>query len=160
MVQQFFKVVYSYIFNGWALFRMNKVGKNVFVRKHLRVVSPQGISIGNDSRFGIYCRLECYENKGKLGHINIGHTTSMNNFCTVLCGADVNIGNFTRLASFVTIMSESHGTNPEKGIYHKQDLVCKEVNIGEYCWLGEKTIVMPGVTIGDWSIIGAGSFNT
>ena len=154
------KTIYSYIFNGVNLLRMKKVGKNVFVRKHLKVTAPQGISIGDNSRMGIYCRLECYESNGKLGNINIGHTTNMGNFCTVLCGADVNIGNYTRFASFVTVMSESHGTNPEKGIYHKQDLVCKEVNIGEYCWLGEKVIVMPGVTIGDWSIVGAGSLVT
>lgn len=156
----FLKVVYSYLFNGIALLRMGKVGKNIFVRKDLSVVSPKGIFIGDNSRVGKHCRFECYVADGKLGKICIGNYTSINHYCSILCGADIRIGDYTRMASFITIMSENHGINPEKGIYHKQPLECKEVNIGTYCWLGEKVIVMPGVTIGDWSIVGAGSLVT
>lgn len=158
---QFIKVLYSYFFNGLILFRFKKVGKNVFVRRHLMVNEPKSITIGNNARLGRFCRLECYKDEnGRMGQISLGNYTSMGNYCTILSGADVNIGNFSRFASFVTIMSESHGINPEKGIYHKQELVCKEVSIGEYCWVGEKVIIMPGVTIGDWSIIGAGALVT
>lgn len=154
------KTVYSYIFNGLALLRMRKVGKRIFVRKHLRVGTPKGITIGNEVIMGMFCRLECYEDNGILGQIKLGDTTKLGHFCTILAGANVNIGKCTRFGSFVTVMSETHGINPEKGIYHKQPLVCKEVNIGEYCWLGEKVIVMPGVSIGDWSVVGAGSLVT
>lgn len=158
---QLIKVIYTYFFNGLKLLRFKKVGKNIFVKRHLVVNQPKNISIGDNSRIGQYCRLECYQDKnGRIGQINLGSFTSINNFCTILCGEDINIGNYSRLASYVTIMSESHGINPEKGIYHKQDLVCKEVNIGEYCWVGEKVIIMPGVTIGDWSIVGAGAVVT
>lgn len=160
-LKTFLKVLYSYIFNGRLLVRFGKVGKNIFVRKHLLVKDPKAISLGDNARIGRFCRLECYSDKsGRLGHITLGDYTSMGNYCTILCGADVNIGNFTRLASFITIMSESHGIDPEKGVYSNQPLVCKEVSIGEYCWIGEKVIVMPGVTIGDWSVIGAGAVVT
>jgi lipopolysaccharide O-acetyltransferase len=48
--------------------------------------------------------------------------------------------------------------NPEAGVkYGNQPLIKKNVEIGENCWIGEKAIILPGVTIGDWSIIGAGS---
>lgn len=160
MVKNILKVLYSYMHNGFSLMRMKHVGKHVFVRKNLMVGSPSGITIGDDVWIGRDCRLECYEDKGKLGEIRLGNTSKLGHYCTILCGADITIGDFTRLSSFVTIMSESHGTNPEKGIYHLQDLVCKEVTIGQYCWLGEKVIVMPGVSIGDWSIVGAGSLVT
>lgn len=160
MMKKYIKVIYSYLYNGLALFRMGKVGRNIFVRKNLMVGTPKGIFIGNNVWIGRDCRLECYESEGKLGNIKLGNNSKLGHFCTILCGADVNIGNYTRLSSFVTIMSESHGNNPEKGIYHLQELVCKEVNIGTYCWIGEKVIVMPGVSIGDWSIVGAGSLVT
>ena len=34
------------------------------------------------------------------------------------------------------------------------------IHIGKGCWLGAGVVVVPGVTIGDWSIIGAGSVVT
>lgn len=34
------------------------------------------------------------------------------------------------------------------------------VHIGKNCWLGAGVVVMPGVTIGDNSVIGAGSIVT
>jgi acetyltransferase-like isoleucine patch superfamily enzyme len=36
----------------------------------------------------------------------------------------------------------------------------KEINIGEDCWLGVNVIVLPGITIGRGSTIGAGSVVT
>ena len=39
--------------------------------------------------------------------------------------------------------------------YKSQPLVRKPVRICENCWIGEKVVILPGVTIGDWSIIGA-----
>lgn len=41
--------------------------------------------------------------------------------------------------------------------YGSQELIKMNVEIGEYCWIGEKVMILPGVTIGDWCIIGAGS---
>ena len=34
------------------------------------------------------------------------------------------------------------------------------IHIGKCCWLGAGAIVLPGVTIGDYSVIGAGSVVT
>lgn len=41
-----------------------------------------------------------------------------------------------------------------------QDYIIKDVNIEEGCWLGQRVCVMPGVTIGARSIIGAASVVT
>ena len=44
--------------------------------------------------------------------------------------------------------------------YEAQKLDVKTVNIGKNCWIGEKAIIMPGVSIGDNAVIGAGSVVT
>ena len=36
----------------------------------------------------------------------------------------------------------------------------KPIHIGKHCWLGAGVIVMPGITIGDGAVIGAGSVVT
>ena len=160
MFSQFIKVVYSYFFNGLTLIRMHHVGKNIFIRRGLSSQNPSSITLGDEVRIGKNCRLDCFGNDGHVGVIHLGKGCSLNHYSTILAGGDVLIGDYSRFASFVTIMAESHGINPENGIYHKQPLVCKPVNIGEYCWIGEKAIIMPGVSIGDWSIVGAGSLVT
>lgn len=33
----------------------------------------------------------------------------------------------------------------------------KKVVIGNFCWIGARTTILPGVTIGDGAVIGAGS---
>jgi lipopolysaccharide O-acetyltransferase len=47
----------------------------------------------------------------------------------------------------------------ERG-YSPQDIVIKDVIIGEGVWLGQRVCVLPGVTIGAHSIIGAGGIVT
>lgn len=160
MISRYIKTLYSYVFNGVALLRMSHVGKNIFVHKGLSVQHPSSITLSDEVRIGKNCRLDCFGNGDTIGRIYLGKGCSLNHYSTILAGGDVIIGNYSRFASFVTIMGESHGINPEKGIYHKQPLICKPVTIGEYCWIGEKAIIMPGVTIGDWSIVGAGSLVT
>lgn len=43
-------------------------------------------------------------------------------------------------------------------MYHDwADVTKKPINIGNKCWIGLKTIILPGVSIGEGSVIGAGS---
>ena len=65
------------------------------------------------------------------------------------------------IASNVLISSENHGTDPESDIpYSGQPLLSAPVFIGEGCWIGERVMILPGVTIGKKCIIGAASVVT
>ena len=159
-MKKIIKTIYSYIQYPILISKLHSIGKNVFIRKGFSVEGHSGIDLGNNVRIGKNCRFECYSNGKRLGKIVVNDGCSFNHYTTILSGGDILIGQNTRFGSFVTILGESHGINPEKGIYHKQPLICKDVIIGEYVWVGEKVIIMPGVKIGDWSIIGAGAIVT
>ena len=58
------------------------------------------------------------------------------------------------------ISDENHGMSPLTDNYRMNPLETKEVVIGDGCWLGEKSCVLPGVHIGKKTIIGAGSVVT
>ena len=65
------------------------------------------------------------------------------------------IGDYTMLGPNVTIATAGHPIDPElrrRGLQYNLP-----VRIGRNCWLGAGVIVMPGVTIGDNTVIGAGS---
>lgn len=64
------------------------------------------------------------------------------------------IGNYTRIAKNVVIVTANHDVYDTR-IYH-----LAPVNIGNYCWLGAGAKIMPGVFLGDFTIIAAGAVVT
>ena len=66
------------------------------------------------------------------------------------------IGDYTGISPEVFIISSNHGT--KKGeTFMTQDHQEADIIIGKDVWIGAHAIILPGVTIGDGAIIGAGS---
>lgn len=115
------------------------------------------LSLGKKIRFGSDLRIQSFCGK----KIKIGDNVYAGNRVSILVGDEIVIGNDVLIASDVCITSENHQTNPEeKKSYGKQPLIIKPVRIGDGCWIGEKSIILPGVSIGKRSVIGAGSIVT
>ena len=120
-------------------------------------IKTDRLIVGKKVRIGNYTRINFYSN-GSL-YIDDGCYIGQRN--SFLVGADINIGKGTLMASDICITSENHSVNPMSSIgYGGQPLICKPVSIGNGCWVGEKVVILPGVSIGDKSIIGAGSVVT
>lgn len=120
------------------------------------------MAIGENSQILQNSRICCYmQNNLPKPKINIGSHCYLGYHLSILAGADVTIDDWVLMASDILITTESHGMNPESEIaYMNQPLVVAPVHIKAGCWIGEKVMIMPGVTIGKKSIIGAGSIVT
>lgn len=120
------------------------------------------ISIGENTTILKGSRIQLYPHLVKeTPHIVIGDNCYLGFNLTLLAGADIVIGNEVLFASNILISSENHGIDPESEIpYMDQPLDVKPVTIEDGCWLGERVCVLPGVTIGKKSIVGAGSIVT
>ncbi len=65
------------------------------------------------------------------------------------------------LSEQVYITDLSHGLQPDRGPIMKQPLESKgPVRIGPRCFLGYRTAIMPGVTLGESCVVGANSVVT
>jgi acetyltransferase-like isoleucine patch superfamily enzyme len=64
------------------------------------------------------------------------------------------IGDHARIAANVAIVSANHD------VYDSRKHILSAVHIGNYCWIGFGAKIMPGVTLGDWTIVGAGAVVT
>ena len=88
----------------------------------------------------------------------LGDRVYANSNLTLVDDAKIFIGDDTMIGPNVTITSASHPLNPadrlKKGQYNK------EVTIGKNVWMGANVIIFPGVTVGDNTVIGAGSIVT
>ena len=87
------------------------------------------------------------------------HPDNIDNFNTFGCYFQaigrIVIGHGTYIAPNVGIITANHDFNNLD--LHQE---AKEVVIGENCWLGMNSIILPGVSLGDNTIVGAGSVVT
>ncbi|CAN1513619.1 WbbJ Acetyltransferase (isoleucine patch superfamily) [Methylophilaceae bacterium] len=93
------------------------------------------------------------------GKITIGDSTTIAPF--FICIGDVTIGKNTLIAPRVFISSGSH-TAKTKELIRDQEIngLSKPVVIGNDCWLGVNSIILPGVSLGNGCVVGAGSVVT
>lgn len=111
----------------------DRCGMNINIEKGADFGSGYGISIGNNSGLGINCKVR--------GPLEIGDN--------VMMGPDVvimtNSHNFERIDIPMNIQGSA---------------VPKRVVIGNDVWIGTRVIILPGVTVGNGAIIGAGAVVT
>lgn len=74
--------------------------------------------------------------------------------CYIQGMGKVEIGDYTQIATNVGIISSNHD------LYDTNKHFESSVKIGKYCWLGMNSVILPGVELGDFTIVGAGSVVT
>ncbi len=74
--------------------------------------------------------------------------------CYIQGKGGIEIGDYTQIAPNVVIVSANHD------VYDCRKHIPSKVTIGKYCWLGAGCKIMPGVILGDFTIVGAGAVVT
>ena len=91
-------------------------------------------------------------------NIKVGEKVFFNFNCVVLDVTQVTIGSRTLFGPNVQIYTATHPINHVERASGLE--YAKPISIGEDCWIGGSVVICPGVTIGDRSVIGAGSVVT
>ena len=119
--------------------------------------------VGKHSKVNINFHCEC----GK--HIFIGDKVIINMNCTFLDNNYITIGNNVLIAPNVQLYTATHPVSASERFVEDWDENSGElffrtralpIAIGNDVWIGGGVIVLPGVTIGDNCVIGAGSVVT
>ena len=93
---------------------------------------------------------------GKNVHFGKGVYANFN--LTLVDDTHIYVGDYTMLGPNVVLATAGHPILPElRPLAYQYNM---PVHIGRNCWLGAGVIVLPGVSIGDNSVIGAGSIVT
>ncbi len=93
-----------------------------------------------------------YANRVQIG---IETNPGLNPGCYIHGVNRIYIGDYTQFGPNVGLMSGNHDLYD----FRKQS-ESKPIKIGKHCWIGMNVVIMPGVELGDFTIVGAGSIVT
>ena len=141
----------------WYLRGATSLGKRVRVWGNPWVENHGNLIIGNRVRIrSTVARIELYVD-GR-GSLEIGDGVFINYGTSIAASKSVQIGENCSLGTYVMIIDNHyHRLEPERRGERPESLpVVLERNV----WLGGHVIVLPGVRIGEGSVVGAGSVVT
>jgi acetyltransferase-like isoleucine patch superfamily enzyme len=93
------------------------------------------------------------------GRLSIGRNVKINYGCFLDPYAGITLEKGVTLGPRCTLLTVSHriGRPEMRRAPAGEDLLLEEIYVGEGSWLGASVTVLPGVRIGDGTVVGAGS---
>lgn len=89
--------------------------------------------------------------------IEIGDRVAIRPYCSIVAAESVVIEDCVTLSSFTSVIDNDHTFGDDDSSVLDQPLVTSPVRIGRGSWIGERTTILRGTTIGKQCAIGANS---
>ncbi len=87
-------------------------------------------------------------------NLHIGNNVSINPYFRCMSAGNIYIEDDVQIAMNVSLITNNHD------FYDRAVLTVKDIHIKKNVWIGSGAIILPGITIGENSIVGAGSVVT
>ena len=143
-----------YELNAWTVYLLSKIPGRIGMAMRYGYYRKKSPSLGK--RVHIFEEVLLLE----ADHILIGKNTFINTRTIIQGGAGVEIGENVLIGPEVIIMSTNHGYRERDRIIQYQGFKSEKVVIKDDVWIGARSIVLPGVTIGEGAVIAAGTVVT
>lgn len=89
-----------------------------------------------------------------LGKVKIGNNVVVMNGALMMASGGITIEDNTMIAANVQLISNNHDLD------RREIITCLPIHIKKNCWIGAGSTILRGITIGENSIVGAGSVVT
>ena len=121
-------------------------------QEELRALVSELVGYKVDDGFRLFPPL--YSDYGK--NIKLGTNVFINSGCCFQDQGGIEIGDGCLIGHQVVIATLNHDFDPAK----RAEMTAKKVVLGKNVWVGSHATILPGVTVGDGSIIAAGAVVT
>lgn len=140
---------------GWSLVGIaNRIPAHNGVRVRTALLRRAGMTIGAGSAFGGRIRVVGVGARLR-SRITLGMNCWINDGCTFDGSAEITLGDGVALGHEVMLLTSTHEIGPH--FYRAGRSTNLRVEIGDGSWIGARSVVLPGVTIGRGAVVAAGS---
>ena len=119
------------------------------------VIGTGNITIGRRCRLGMAVELTTMEQ----GRIHLGNDIRINRGCTLTSYSEIFIDDFVIMGEFSSVRDANHGIDKRSPMRY-QPHTSSPIIINRDVWIGRGCCILPGVTLGEGSVIGANSVVT
>ncbi len=130
--------LFSILYKNIILRGLFYYNHRVYMKRYLKWLSKRGCHINGEPRYiGFHVKFDDYN------LIEIGNDTTISDDCHLL----------THDYSLTNVLRATNQFDESKG----DMAIVRGIKIGENCFIGKKSILMPGCELGNHVVIGAGS---
>jgi len=145
----------------WWLSRFAGFGKGSTIDLPVYLIGHEAIRLGTNVHIWHHARIEALRAGDGRVRIEIGDGSVIQPYAHIGAAERVVIGNGCGLGTGVYVTDHDHDfSDPDSPIVSNGRLIVRPTVIEDRVWLGERVMVLKGVTIGRCSVIGAGSVVT
>lgn len=149
--------VYSSLTGLLWRWRLHALGRGSFVHHTSSFVRPENIAIGPRVMLFRGARIEAV-GAAEAPQVVLGDGVSIQRDVHIGACLKVEILEGTVFGAGVYVTDHDHDyRDPKRGYFGTGELLAAPVRIGPKAWIGERAIVLKGVTIGEGAIVGAGA---
>lgn len=146
---------------GWMAVDLRQMAYNLFVNgisSSFIVPRPLRYLLYKAAGFHIQTASVLHGSFFHTSNIKIGRRTFINHKCYFENLAPIEIGDHCSIAMEVMFCTATHHINSEGG--RAGDAYGLPIHIKDRCWIGTRSVILPGVTVGEGCVIAAGSVVT
>lgn len=129
-----------------------ELNNNYHTPEELREIMGRLIGKKVDDTFRLFPPF--YADFGK--NISIGKDVFINSGCHFQDQGGITIGDGVFIGHNVVLATINHDLHPSQNRKNHY----APITIGNHAWIGSNATILPGVTIGEWAVVGAGSVVT
>lgn len=133
---------------------IKEFGENVKISRNTMLYHPEKLVLGHDVRIDDFTVVS--------GNVRLHSFVHLSQFCGLYGDeAGIEIEDYTAVAAKCSIYAVSDDyiggsiPTPMVPMKYKPTMIQRKVHIGKYCILGANCVVLPGVTIGEGTTVGA-----
>lgn len=144
--------------------RRLQTGEKFVVERNAEIncLAEQGMVFGDRVTIGAHAIIRPANLYGGLmgEGLKIGNDSNIGPYSYIGCSGSIEIGNNVMISPRVGIYAENHNFSKTDELMKGQGVTRQFVKIKDDCWIASNSLILAGVTVGEGSVVAAGSVVT